>query len=239
MKLGKLLEKVDIVAARADMDLEITGISFDTRTLRAGDVFVAIKGFAFDGNRFIAEAVEKGALCVICEKKPDTATSHIIVRDSRVALAQASAAWFDYPAGKLKIIGVTGTNGKTTVTNLIKQVIERCSGEKTGLIGTNGNMIGDRELHAERTTPESYEFQELLSMMASEGCKYVVAEISSHALALSRVHGVEFEVGVFTNLTTDHLDFHDSMEDYAAVKSLLFSCSLKSAINIDDEYAPQ
>jgi len=238
MLLGDLLEKVDIVDAKAEMDLEINGISFDTRTLKTGDVFFAIKGYATDGNRFIGEAAEKGALCVISEEQPDARVPFIIVPDARKALSLASAAWFGYPAGKLKLIGVTGTNGKTTVTNLIKHVVEECAGVKVGLIGTNGNMIGDMELHAERTTPESYEFQELLSRMADAGCGYVVAEVSSHALQLSRVYGVPFEVGVFTNLTNDHLDFHASLEEYAAAKSLLFSGCRSAAFNIDDERAP-
>jgi len=137
----------------------------------------------------------------------------------------------------LTIVGVTGTNGKTTVTSLTKQIVEKCTGAKVGLIGTNRNMIGDMELHAERTTPESYEIQELLRMMADSGCKYAVIEVSSHALQLSRVHGIEFEVGIYTNLSPDHLDFHASMEEYAKVKSSLFSQCRHAAINIDDEYA--
>ncbi|MCL2151377.1 MAG: UDP-N-acetylmuramoyl-L-alanyl-D-glutamate--2,6-diaminopimelate ligase [Oscillospiraceae bacterium] len=240
MILGDLLKKTDILSIAADMNIEIHGVSFDSRTIMAGELFVAITGFQDDGHRYIGEAAAKGAVCVICEIEPDDASMHVpyvVVKDSRKSLADVSAAWFGYPADMIKLIGVTGTNGKTTVTALIKQVIEKCTGAKTGLIGTNGNKIGGRTLSAKRTTPESYEIHKLLRMMVDEGCKYAVIEVSSHALRLHRVHGIEFEVGVFTNLSPEHLDFHDTMEDYAQVKSHLFSQSRHTAINIDDKYA--
>ena len=237
MKLGELLEKVDTVELKASPDLEVHGISFDTRTLNAGELFVAVNGVEFDGHQYIEESVKKGAVCVICEKVPDINVQHVTVKDSRKALAAVSAAWFGYPAEKLKIIGVTGTNGKTTVTSLTKQVVEKCSGTKVGLIGTNGHMIGDKEIRGERTTPESYEVQELLAMMVREGCRYAVMEISSHALYQNRVHGIEFEVGIYTNLSPDHLDYHNSMDEYARAKSKLFLNCRKCAINIDDEYS--
>ncbi|MCL2125289.1 MAG: UDP-N-acetylmuramoyl-L-alanyl-D-glutamate--2,6-diaminopimelate ligase [Oscillospiraceae bacterium] len=244
MKLGELLKKVDIVEAGAFMDNEICGVCFDSRKLLPGELFVAIRGYESDGHAFINDAMRKGAACIVCEEKPEAAggtciaVPYVIVNDSRVALALVSAAWFGMPADKLKIIGVTGTNGKTTVTTLIKQVLERCSGSKVGLIGTNGVLIGSRELPAERTTPESFEIHRLLAEMLRDGCEYVVMEVSSHALYLKRVFGIEFEVGVFTNLSQDHQDFHDSMEEYALVKSKLFSACRSAAINIDDEHAP-
>ena len=237
MLLRDLLEKIDIVAPAADLGVEIHGLSFDTRTLRAGELFVAIRGYERDGHDFIGEAVHKGAVCVVCEEEPRVPAPFIRVKDSRKALAALSAAWFGYPASKLKIIGVTGTNGKTTVTHLTKRVLEGCSGEKVGLIGTNGNLVGDALIDTERTTPESYHIQELLDLMAREGCKYVVMEVSSHALQLSRVYGIEFDVGVYTNLTPEHLDFHNSMEEYAEVKSTMFGNCRHAAINIDDGYA--
>jgi len=237
MLLKDLLEKVNIDISSADMGIEVHGVSFDTRTLRAGEIFIAIRGFERDGHLFIADAVGKGAVCVLCEERPDITTPYIVVKDSRKALAAVSAAWFGYPAQKLAIIGVTGTNGKTTVTSILKRIIEECTGAKAGLIGTNGNMIGDREFLAERTTPESYEIQELLSMMVLEGCHYAIMEVSSHALYLDRVYGIEFEVGIFTNLTPDHLDFHSTMEEYAEVKAAMFANCRHAAINIDDEYA--
>ena len=238
MKLNQLLEKVDIVSHDADLDAKVGGICYDSRTLRKGEVFVAVRGYKRDGHNHIAEAVDKGAVCVICEEKPSVDIPNVVVRDSRDALAAISAAWFGYPAEKLKIVGVTGTNGKTTVTSISKRVIENCSGEKTGLIGTNGNMIGDKEIETERTTPGSYEIQELLAAMVKEGCKYVVMEVSSHALQQSRVSGIVFEVAVYTNLSPDHLDFHSSMDEYAQIKSLLFKNCRNAAINVDDEYAP-
>ena len=238
MKLKDLLEKVDIVETAADMEMNVHGVCFDTRKLQQGDLFVAIRGYESDGHIFIKDAVQKGAVCLICEETPLENMPFIIVKDSRKALALVSAAWFGYPASKLSIIGVTGTNGKTTVTSLLKKVIETCSGCTVGLIGTNGNMIGETGFKAERTTPESYEIHEFLAKMVSMGCRYAVMEVSSHALHLSRVYGIEFEIGVYTNLSPDHLDFHDSMEDYAGVKTLLFENSRCSVINIDDEYAP-
>ena len=238
MRLGELLEKVDIDTIAADMDIEIYGVSFDSRTLRAGELFVAVRGYERDGHQYIGEAISKGAACVLCEKHPIEETPHVIVKNSRKALASVSAVWFGNPADKLRIIGVTGTNGKTTVTNIIKRIIERCSGEQVGLIGTNGNMIGGRELSTERTTPVSYEIQKLLAMMVQEGCKYAVMEVSSHALCQCRVYGIEFEIGVFTNLSPEHLDFHASIDEYAKTKSLMFKNCRKAAINIDDGYAP-
>ena len=238
MKLRDLLEKVDIVDTAADMEIDITGVCFDTRSLDQGDLFVAIKGFRSDGHMFISEARDRGAACVICQQVPDAGIPYVLVKDSREALAAVSGAWFGYPASKLKVIGVTGTNGKTTVTSLIKQVIEKCGGGKTGLIGTNGNMIGDKPFPTGLTTPESYDIHRIMAEMVSEGCAYTIMEVSSHAISLKRVHGISFEVGVFTNLTADHMDFHDSMEDYARTKSLMFQHCRNAVINIDDAYAP-
>ena len=238
MKLKKLLTNVNIAKAAADLDIEVHGVSFDTRSLRAGELFVAIRGHETDGHEYIASAVNSGAVCVICEKAPAAAIPYILVEDARKALALVSANWFGEPAKKLKIIGVTGTNGKTTVTNLIKRVIEDCAGVKAGLIGTNAVMIGDEEIPAAHTTPESYTVHELMAKMVKDGCKYVVMEVSSHALYFDRVYGIEFDVGVYTNLSPDHLDLHGTMENYAQTKAKLFSISRQSAINIDDEYAP-
>ncbi|MBR5381046.1 MAG: UDP-N-acetylmuramoyl-L-alanyl-D-glutamate--2,6-diaminopimelate ligase, partial [Oscillospiraceae bacterium] len=208
MKLADLLKNTEALEAAASMDMEVTGVSYDSRTTKKGDVFVAVRGFASDGHRFIAAAAERGAACVVCEEKPETDIPYVLVADSRRALAEVSAEFFGRPAERLRMIGVTGTNGKTTTTNLIKTMLEHVYGAKVGLIGTNCNMIGGEVLETERTTPESYELQKLLKTMADAGCEYVVMEVSSHALCLDRVRGITFEVGVFTNLTRDHLDFH-------------------------------
>ncbi len=236
MKLKELLDNVETVKICADLEAEIADISYDSRKTQMGDLFVAIRGFESDGHRFIGSAVKSGAAVVLCEEKPTEKVPYVIVKNSRQALALCSANYFGNPAEKMIMVGVTGTNGKTTTTLLLKHVIEECTGAKVGLIGTNFNMIGDRVLDTERTTPESYELQKLFSEMLNDSCKYVIMEVSSHSLVLDRVAGFRFEVGVFTNLTQDHLDFHHSMEEYAAAKALLFTRCDKAAINLDDEW---
>ena len=218
------------------MDVEIKSVAYNSQKVKEGSLFVCIKGFATDGHRYIADALSRGAVAVVLEDDADTAGAvKIKVDDSRKALAQIGANWFSHPQDKLKIIGVTGTNGKTTVTSLIKQILE-FTGKKVGLIGTNGNMIGDRLLPSERTTPESFELQELFSNMVESGVEYVVMEVSSHSLVLSRVFGIEFEAGIFTNLTQDHLDFHTTMDNYFEAKNMLFSMCKTAVINVDDSY---
>ncbi|MGI5985992.1 MAG: UDP-N-acetylmuramoyl-L-alanyl-D-glutamate--2,6-diaminopimelate ligase [Clostridiales bacterium] len=236
MKLKELLTDVEAVEINADTETEIADISYDSRKTRKNDFFVAIRGFESDGHKYIGAAVNAGAAVVLCEEKPEEDIPYVLVRNSREALALVSRNYFGNPASEMTLVGVTGTNGKTTTTMLIKHVLEDCTGEKAGLIGTNQNMIGERVLPTERTTPESYELQKLFREMADEGCKYAVMEVSSHSLVLDRVSGLRFEVAVFTNLTQDHLDFHKSMEEYAAAKALLFERCNKAAINIDDEW---
>lgn len=236
MKLSELLKNISVTEATASLDLEIEGVSYDSRRTEAGDLFVAVCGFDSDGHDYIPMAAEKGALAVLCQKRPEIDIPYVLVEDSRLALAVASCNFFGNPASEMKIIGVTGTNGKTTTTMLLKHVIETCTGKTAGLIGTNQNMIGDEVLETERTTPESYELQKLFRRMADAGCSYVIMETSSHALALDRVAGFRYDVGVFTNLTQDHLDFHVTMEEYAKAKAKLFSQCDKAAVNIDDSW---
>jgi len=219
----------------ADLDMCISGISYDSRSTRPGDLFVAVRGFESDGHKYIPMAVQKGAACILCEEAPTLDVPYILTKNTRRALSVVSANFFGHPADEMKIIAVTGTNGKTTTTTLIKKIIEHTTGEKVGLIGTIGNEIGDVFVEAERTTPESYELQKLFREMANSGCKYVVMEVSSHALSLDRVYGVTFEVGVFTNLTQDHLDFHKTMEAYCKAKAILFTQCRKGVVNMDDE----
>ncbi|MDR1132212.1 MAG: UDP-N-acetylmuramoyl-L-alanyl-D-glutamate--2,6-diaminopimelate ligase [Oscillospiraceae bacterium] len=234
MKLRDLLKDVEILEYGAGPDMEISDVSHDSRRTRKGDLFVAVRGFESDGHRYIGKAAEAGAAVVLCEERPETEIPYILTADSRKALALVSRNYFGDPAAEMKLIGVTGTNGKTTTTMLIKHVMETLTGEKLGLIGTNQNMIGTAVLPAERTTPEAYELQRLFREMADGGCKYVVMEVSSHALALDRVAGVHFEVAVFTNLTQDHLDFHGTMAEYAGAKALLCMRCSAAAINMDD-----
>ena len=237
MKLGELLHNIPILETNADLEQEITGVSYDSRHTKPGDLFIALEGYETDGHRFIPMAREKGAACVLCQKAPQDGGPYVHTGDSRGALAQAGRNWFGDPAGEMTMVGVTGTNGKTTTTYLLKDVLEKAAGAKVGLIGTNQNMVGDEVLHTERTTPESFELQALFRRMADAGCTHVVMEVSSHALCLQRVAGIRFAVGLFTNLSQDHLDFHGSMEDYCDAKALLFRQCEKGVYNADDPWA--
>ena len=237
MKLSDLLQDITIQATTADLETEITGVSYDSRNTRPGDLFVAMTGFATDGHRFIPAAVEKGAVCVLCQTPPAGEIPYVQVADSRRALAVVGANFFGHPAREMTMVGVTGTNGKTTTTYLLKDILEHAAGAKVGLIGTNQNMIGDQVLHTERTTPESFEVQKLFREMADAGCTHVVMEVSSHALFLDRVYGVHYAVGIFTNLTQDHLDFHETMEAYCDAKAILFQNCDVGVYNADDPWA--
>ena len=232
MKLSNVLEGI----VKTDLDTEIVDICFDSRRVKPGSLFVAITGFKTDGHLYIGSAIEKGAAAILAERETDCGDVPVFVVDNaRKALAQASSNFFGKPEQSLKMIGVTGTNGKTTTTTLIKQVLES-KGHKCGLIGTNANMIGDVEVPTERTTPESRDFYELLGRMRDEGCEYVIMEVSSHSLELDRVYGIHFAAAVFTNLSRDHLDFHGDMDTYFAAKAKLFDRCDKAIINVDDAY---
>ena len=237
MKLKELLHGLDVLELHADEDLDITGVQYDSRQATSGDLFVAISGFQTDGHRYIPKAMENGAVCVVCEKKPETDIAYALVPDARAALAALGANWFGHPSDSMCMIGITGTNGKTTSTYLLKHVLEKTLGAKVGLIGTNANIIGDEVLHTEHTTPDAYELQKLLRRMADAGCTHAVMEVSSHSLVLHRVEGIRFRVGIFTNLSQDHLDFHKTMEAYAEAKALLFAQSDVGIVNADDEWA--
>lgn len=237
MKLSELLQGISIEAYTADLDQEISGVSYDSRSAQPGDLFVAMQGYATDGHKYISAAVEKGAVCVLCQTPPTDGTPYVKVADSRRSLAVVGANFFGHPAREMTMVGVTGTNGKTTTTYLLKDILEQATGAKVGLIGTNQNMIGSRALHTERTTPESFELQKLFREMADAGCTHVVMEVSSHALFLDRVYGVRFAVGIFTNLTQDHLDFHDTMENYCDAKAILFRNCDVGVYNADDPWS--
>ncbi len=235
MTLEAILEGVPLAGGVPAQEVEISGICYDTRTLTPGCLFVALPGYKTDGHGYIQEALALGAAAVLCQRAPEGEGPWLVTADARAALARVSANWFGHPARALTVIGVTGTNGKTTTTYLMKGVLEGVLGARVGLIGTNQNMIGERALPAHRTTPESWEVQKLLREMADAGCTHVVMEVSSHALALHRVDGIPFAAGIFTNLTRDHLDFHKTMEAYRDAKGLLFrQCGL-AVLNLDDE----
>ena len=237
MKLQELLAGIHALESTADMDLEIGNVVYDTlKEITRGSLIVAIAGFSFDGNSYIPTALEKGAVAVVTAKKPETEIPYILVESDRLALALIGTNWFGRPAESMTMIGVTGTNGKTSVTLLLKQVIEKTLGAKVGLIGTTENRIGDKVVPTERTTPESFELQALYAQMRDAGCKYCVMEVSSHAIALHRVGGIHFDVAAFTNLTEDHLDFHKTMENYCDAKAELFCRCDKGVLNRDDPW---
>ena len=238
MKLSELLRECAYESISGNAQIEISKICYDSRKAEKGCVFVCIVGFETDGHKYIDKAIAAGAdaLVVQCGSElpeiPDGITV-VYSKDTRKMLAKMSAMYFGNPQKHLKMIGVTGTNGKTTVTTLIKSILE-FKDKSVGLIGTNANYINGRELPTERTTPESYELYELLAAMVAEGVEYVVMEVSSHSLELCRVWGIEFLVGAFTNLTQDHLDFHKTMENYKNAKKKLFDVSHGAVINVDD-----
>ncbi len=246
MKLRELLKHIKVAKFLGDEDVEIKGITYDSREVEEGNLFVAIKGLNVDGHRFIPEAVLSGAVAVVLENDEliddsyfiERGVAKVVVNDSRKALALLSSAFYDFPSKKLKLVGVTGTNGKTTTTHLIKSILET-AGLKTGLIGTINYVIGDEIIPAGQTTPESLELNRFLKKMVDNGFGACVMEVSSHALALDRVYGFEFDVGVFTNLTQDHLDFHKTFEAYFQAKKILFDSLNQNSYaiyNVDDPY---
>ena len=239
MRLSELMQGVEILSATADMQMEVPGVSHDSRTTRPGELFVAMRGFAADGHAFIGRAVEAGAAAVVCETPPAEPIPYVQVADARRTLAVLGANFFGRPAESMTMVGVTGTNGKTTTTYLLKAVLEQARGAKVGLIGTNQNLIGTQVIPTERTTPESWDLQALLARMRDAGCTHVVMEVSSHALALDRVYGIPYAVGIFTNLTQDHLDFHKTMEAYCDAKAVLFRHCGAGVVNADDPWTPR
>ena len=234
MKLSELLKDIPVLDASADMQMEIAHIAYDSRKVQPGGMFVAVAGFATDGNRFIPMAMEKGAAVVVTAKKPDSDIPYVLVESDRLALAYLGRNFYGNPAASMQMIGVTGTNGKTSSTLLLKHVLEVVKGAKVGLMGTMENIIGDEHIPADRTTPESFELQALLARMRDAGCTHVIMEVSSHAIALDRVAGITYDVASFTNLTEDHLDFHKTMENYCDTKAILFQRCRKAVGNLDD-----
>ena len=235
MKLKDLLKNTGLQSEVMPADTEITAITCDSRRVEPGCLFVCIPGTAVDGHRFAADAEQAGAAAIVVERDLGLRTQ-LMTDCSRRTWAEICANWFGRPAEKLHMIGVTGTNGKTTTTTLIKSMLEY-AGHKVGLIGTIQNLIGDRPLPAAHTTPDSYDLQSLLALMVMEGCDYCVMEVSSHALDQQRVAGCTFDIGVFTNLTQDHLDYHKTMENYMEAKKRLFSMCRIGIVNADDPWA--
>ena len=237
MKLKELLRHIPVLRMNADPELDIPEVIYDSRKVTKGSLFVAVTGFAADGNRFIPMALQKGAAVIVTAKEPEGDFPYVLVESDRQALAMLGCNFYGHPAKSMTMVGVTGTNGKTSVTLLLKHVLEKTVGAKVGLIGTTANMIGEEVIPTERTTPESFDLQGLFARMRDGGCTHVVMEVSSHAIALDRVAGVHFDAAAFTNLTEDHLDFHKTMDHYCATKAELFRRCRRGVINADDSYA--
>lgn len=225
-----------LISVEGPLDVKVNSVVDDSRCAKNGALFVAVTGENFDGHDFIHDAIKFGAKAVIGEKSLHFTNdiTYIRVKNSRKALAKSSAWFYGFPADKLKLIGVTGTSGKTTTTYLIRAMLNEV-GARSGLIGTIANVINDKQLPTSFTTPGALELNQLFLQMLEHNVDYVVMEVSSHSLKLHRVEGLQFQVGVFTNLTRDHLDFHKSFEDYFSSKQKLFQQSKRAVINIDDD----
>lgn len=252
MKLSELLRGVETTGGNVDGAIEITSVCADSRLVHQGSLFVAIAGFQQDGSKFIGQAIEKGAAAIVTSSVPSPRSwdslnrgprtedrGPILVRDARAALAIIAANFYGRPAERLSLVGVTGTSGKTTTTKMIESIFD-AAGEPVGLIGTIEYRAGEEKLVADRTTPDAVVLQEWFRKMVDAGVHHAVMEVSSHALALKRTHGIRFAAAVFTNLSRDHFDFHKDFEDYYQAKRTLFDqidrTKRTAVVNIDDEY---
>lgn len=239
MRLERLLERLEYEVLQGSDQIEVTTLINDSRKVEKGSAFVCISGAVSDGHKFASDVGEKGASAVIVEKEVEVPEHVTVIRvkDTRYALAFMSAAYFGYPAEKLKIIGITGTKGKTTTTYMIRSILEGV-GHKVGLIGTIEAIIGDETIPAANTTPESFTIQEYFAKMVEAGCDSVVMEVSSQGLMLHRTAGIPFEIGIFTNLGKDHIgpNEHKDFEDYKRCKGLLFQQCKLGIANVDDKY---
>ncbi len=236
-KICELLKREEYSVLQGSDCVDINSVEYDSRKVKEGSVFVCILGLTMDGHNFINSAIKNGAKAVVVQKDVSVleGITCIKVKNTRHTLAIMSAEYYGKPASKMRLIGVTGTNGKTTTTYIIKSILEK-AGRKTGVIGTIQNCIGDKIIHADRTTPESLELHGIFKYMVDEEVNDVIMEVSSHSLDLNRVDGCNFDLAIFTNLTEDHLDYHKTMENYRDAKSILFGMCNKAVINIDDPY---
>ena len=239
VRLDKLLERLEYEVVQGSDEIEITTLINDSRKVEEGSVFVCISGAVSDGHKYITDVAAKGAAAVVVEREVEAPENVTVIRvaDTRYALALMSAAYFDYPAEKMKVIGITGTKGKTTTTYMIKSILDSV-GYKVGLIGTIEAIIGDKKIPAANTTPESYTIQKYFAQMVEEGCDCVVMEVSSQGLMLHRTAGIPFEIGIFTNLGKDHIgpNEHKDFDDYKRCKGLLFKQCKLGIANVDDKY---
>ena len=238
MKLSELIKGLEIVYRNGDMNLDIDEIFYDSRKTTEKSLFVAIDGFKTDGHDYIEEAINKGAVAIVMEENKNIDTNIILikVKDTRLALAKIASNFYNYPSAEMNLIGVTGTNGKTTTTYLVKSIFEAAN-KKIGIVGTIGSVVGSEKVKTQNTTPESLDLQRTFDMMVKSNIDNCIMEVSSHALELNRVAYSNFNVGIFTNLSVDHLDFHKNMDNYLNAKKKLFYNTQKcNIINIDDKY---
>lgn len=239
MNLDNLLKKLDYTLIGGDPNTEVSSLEYDSRRVGKGSLFVCLTGFRTDGHEYIPAALAAGAAALVVEREVSAPAGVTVVRvkDSRYALALLSAAWFGHPAEKMTVIGLTGTKGKTTTAHMVKAILE-AAGHKVGMIGTVGAVIGRELLKTKNTTPESYELHSLFARMVEEGCSHVVMEASSQGFKLQRTAGIEFDVGVFLNLSPDHIGDgeHADFEEYRNCKSMLFSQCQRGLVNADDEH---
>lgn len=231
MEITRVLEGIDYELIKGDLYQEVSGISYDSRTVRPGSLFICIKGFKTDGHIYIEQAINNGAVAILAQDEVDIPLPVTIIRslDTRKALPKIAANFYSNPSKKLRLIGVTGTNGKTTITHLIKSILEE-AGKKVGIMGTLYAKIGNIEKDLKHTTPEAVEIEQFMSIASEEKTDYVVMEVSSHALDLHRVDELDFNIGIFSNLSQDHLDYHQNMEQYRKAKLKLFKM-----VSLDDE----
>lgn len=224
MILSDLLQNISLKSTFGNSEIEVTGIQFDSRKVEDGSVFVATRGTATDGHDFIGAAIEKGAKAIICEIQPSDkqdGITYIQVENSSDALGRMASAWYDFPSSKLKLVGVTGTNGKTTIATLLYQLFREL-GYKTGLLSTVCNYVNEQAIEATHTTPDSLALNELLAQMVDAQCEYAFMEVSSHSVDQRRIAGLEFDGAIFTNLTRDHIDYHLTFENYLKAKKQFF-----------------
>ena len=240
MKLEEILNGIHVAEIKGNITKEISGLEIDSRKIESGHMFVAVRGTQTDGHAYIDKAIEKGSSVIVCETFPDNIDSdvtYIKVNDTEEVVGKLATAFYGHPTSKLKLIGVTGTNGKTTIATLLYNMF-RLFGYKVGLISTVCNYIDDEAIPTEHTTPDPITLNKLLGRMADEGCKYVFMEVSSHSVVQKRIGGLQYSGGIFTNLTRDHLDYHKSFDNYLKAKKTFFDNLPKSAFaltNIDDK----
>lgn len=242
MKLSEVLKGIEEIEVRGDLEIDVPSIAYDSRKVENGGMFVAIVGFKMDGHNYIESAIQSGAKIIAMQEGaydagmiPEGITV-VFSKDTRKFLPMVACNFYGNPTRELKVVGVTGTKGKTTTTYMIKSILEH-AGKKVGLIGTIANYVGDKCYESERTSPESLDLQRMFREMVNNKCDVAVMEVSSHSLALDRVWGIDFDIGVFTNLTQDHLDFHKTFDNYLAAKAKLFTMCKEGFVNCDDMYS--